>query len=65
MEAAPVFASTAITSGLPPVPGSEQARAITYGHTSLASTTEAVSRLVSTGQAELSVAPAPEEKAVS
>src|SRR5271156_2277426 len=42
MEAAPVFASTALTSGLPPVPGSEQARAIAYGHTTLAGTAEAV-----------------------
>jgi len=42
MEAAPVFASTALTSGLPPVPGTEQARSITYGHASLASTAEAV-----------------------
>ncbi|MCE0497888.1 MAG: MoxR family ATPase [Methylacidiphilales bacterium] len=42
MEAAPVFASTAITSGLPPVPGAEQARQISYGHTALASTTAAV-----------------------
>jgi MoxR-like ATPase len=42
MEAAPVFASTALTSGLPPVPGAEQSRAINYGHGSLASTTEAV-----------------------
>jgi len=42
MEAAPVFASTATTSGLPPVPGAEQARQIAYGHTTLASTTEAV-----------------------
>jgi MoxR-like ATPase len=42
MEAAPVFASTALTSGLPPVPGAEQARAIAYGHASLASTAEAV-----------------------
>src|SRR5271154_1770296 len=42
MEAAPVFASNAINSGLPPVPGTEQARAIAYGHTTLAGTTEAV-----------------------
>jgi len=42
MEAAPVFAATAATAGLPPVPNSEQARAISYGHASLASTTEAV-----------------------
>ena len=42
MEAAPVFASTAITSGLPPVPGTEQARAIAYGHAALAGTAEAV-----------------------
>jgi hypothetical protein len=42
MEAAPVFASNAINSGLPPVPGTEQARAIAYGHASLAGTTEAV-----------------------
>ncbi len=42
MEAAPVFASTAISSGLPPVPGTEQARAIAYGHASLASATQAV-----------------------
>ena len=42
MEAAPVFASTAINSGLPPVPGTDQARAITYGHASLASTAQAV-----------------------
>jgi MoxR-like ATPase len=42
MEAAPVFASTAINSGLPPVPGTEQARAIAYGHATLAGTTEAV-----------------------
>jgi MoxR-like ATPase len=42
MDAAPVFASTAVASGLPPVPGSEQAKAITYGHNTLAGTTEAV-----------------------
>ncbi len=42
MEAAPVFASTALNSGLPPVPGTDQARAITYGHGSLASTSQAV-----------------------
>ena len=42
MEAAPVYASNAINSGLPPVPGTEQARAIAYGNTSLAATTEAV-----------------------
>src|SRR5258708_2249351 len=42
MEAAPVFASTALTSGLPPVPGAEQARSIAYGHASLAATTAAV-----------------------
>ena len=42
MESAPVFASTALTSGLPPVPGSDQARAIAYGHATLAGTTEAV-----------------------
>jgi len=42
MDAAPVFASNAITSGLPPVPGTEQARAIAYGHATLAGTTEAV-----------------------
>jgi len=39
---APVYASTAAKSGLPPVPGTEQARAITYGHATLASTAEAV-----------------------
>ena len=42
MEAAPVFASSAVKSGLPPVPGSDQARSINYGHASLASTAEAV-----------------------
>src|SRR5271156_3862083 len=42
MEAAPVFASNAANSGLPPVPGTEQARAIAYGHATLAGTTEAV-----------------------
>jgi len=42
MEAAPVFASTAANSGLPPVPGSEQAKAIAYGHATLAGTAEAV-----------------------
>jgi MoxR-like ATPase len=42
MEAAPVFASTASTSGLPPVPGAAQVPQINYGHASLASTTEAV-----------------------
>jgi len=42
MDAAPVFASNAINSGLPPVPGTEQARAIAYGHAALAGTTEAV-----------------------
>jgi MoxR-like ATPase len=42
MEAAPVFASTASNSGLPPIPGADQARAISYGHASLASTTQAV-----------------------
>jgi MoxR-like ATPase len=42
MEAAPVFASTAGASGLPPIPTSEQARAISYGHANLAATAEAV-----------------------
>jgi MoxR-like ATPase len=42
METAPVFASTALNSGLPPIPNSEQARAINYGYANLASTTEAV-----------------------
>jgi len=42
METAPVFAASALTSGLPPVPGSEQARAIAYGHATLAGTAEAV-----------------------
>jgi MoxR-like ATPase len=42
MEAAPVFVSTAINSGLPPVPGVDQARALSYGHASLASTAQAV-----------------------
>src|SRR5471032_1879040 len=42
MEAAPVFASNAINSGLPPVPGAEQSRVSNYGHNTLASTTEAV-----------------------
>src|SRR5471032_1378078 len=42
MEASPLLASTAIHSGLPPVPGTDQARAIAYGHTTLAGTTEAV-----------------------
>jgi MoxR-like ATPase len=42
MEAAPVFASTAITSGLPPVPGADRARALAYGHASLADTANAV-----------------------
>jgi MoxR-like ATPase len=42
MEAAPVFASTAINSGLPPVPGAEPSRTTNYGHNTLASTTEAV-----------------------
>jgi MoxR-like ATPase len=42
MESAPVFASTAVNSGLPPVPGSEQAKAIAYGHATLAGTAEAV-----------------------
>jgi MoxR-like ATPase len=42
MEAAPVFANTALNSGLPPIPSNDQARAINYGHASLASTTEAV-----------------------
>src|SRR6202789_1664231 len=42
METAPVFAATAINSGLPPIPSSEQARAINYGYGNLASTTEAV-----------------------
>jgi MoxR-like ATPase len=41
-ESAPIFASTAVTSGLPPVPGAEQARQISYGNASLASTTAAV-----------------------
>jgi MoxR-like ATPase len=41
MEAAPVFA-TSLHSGLPPVPGADQARAINYGHATLASTAEAV-----------------------
>jgi MoxR-like ATPase len=42
MDAAPVFASTALNAGLPPVPGTEQARAIAYGHATLAGTAEAV-----------------------
>jgi MoxR-like ATPase len=42
MEAAPVFASTAAASGLPPIPTSDQARAIAYGHANLAATAEAV-----------------------
>ncbi len=42
MDAAPITVSTALTAGLPPIPGSEQARAITYGHSTLAGTTEAV-----------------------
>ena len=42
MEAAPVFASTAASSGLPPIPTSEQAKAIAYGHANLAATAEAV-----------------------
>src|SRR5471030_1977867 len=42
MEAAPVFASTAALSGLPPIPTAEQAGAIAYGHASLATTAEAV-----------------------
>src|SRR5580693_5230202 len=40
MDAAPVFASN--TPGLPPVPGTEQARAIAYGHAMLAGTADAV-----------------------
>src|SRR3984885_3764177 len=36
MEAAPRFASTALNAGLPPVPGTEQARAIAYGAATLA-----------------------------
>jgi MoxR-like ATPase len=39
---APVFAATAVTSGLPPVPGTDQARAINYGHANLAATSDAV-----------------------
>jgi hypothetical protein len=35
MEAAPVFASTAVSSGLPPIPNSEQARSLSYGHGTL------------------------------
>jgi MoxR-like ATPase len=42
MEAAPVFASNAANSGLPPIPNVEQARAIAYGHANLAATAEAV-----------------------
>ena len=42
MEAAPVFASSAVKSGLPPVPGSDHARALNYGHSSLAATSDAV-----------------------
>ena len=42
MEAAPVFASTAVNAGLPPVPGADQARTISYGHGTLAGTLEAV-----------------------
>jgi MoxR-like ATPase len=42
METAPVFASTAINSGLPPVPGADSSRTSNYGHNTLASTTEAV-----------------------
>src|SRR5579863_6386175 len=42
MEAAPVVAQTAATSGLPPVPGADQTRALAYGHANLAATAEAV-----------------------
>jgi MoxR-like ATPase len=42
MEAAPVFAANTLNSGLPPIPNSEQARAINYGYANLASTAEAV-----------------------
>src|SRR6201996_9300510 len=42
MESAPVFASTAATAGLPPIPTPEQANAIAYGHTNLAATADAV-----------------------
>ncbi len=42
MEAAPVFASTALNSGLPPIPNADQARAIAYGHANLAATAAAV-----------------------
>ncbi|HEX4140242.1 MAG TPA: MoxR family ATPase [Candidatus Methylacidiphilales bacterium] len=42
MEAAPVFASTAATAGLPPIPTPEQANAIAYGHANLAATADAV-----------------------
>jgi MoxR-like ATPase len=35
MEAAPVFASNTVSSGLPPIPNSEQARSLSYGHGTL------------------------------
>jgi MoxR-like ATPase len=42
MEVAPVFASTAVSSGLPPIPSSEQARALSYGHGTISAAAGAV-----------------------
>ena len=42
MEVAPVFANTAASSGLPPIPSSEQARSLSYGHGTISSAAGAV-----------------------
>jgi MoxR-like ATPase len=42
MEVAPVFASTAVSSGFPPIPSSEQARSLSYGHGTISSAAGAV-----------------------
>jgi hypothetical protein len=42
MDAAPVFASSALSSGLPPIPTADQAKVLAYGHANLAATAEAV-----------------------
>ena len=42
MEVAPVFANTAVSSGLPPIPTSEQARSISYGQGTIAAAAGAV-----------------------
>jgi len=42
MDVAPVFAQNAAASGLPPIPSSEQARSLSYGHGTLTSAAGAV-----------------------